>query len=252
MKKLLLSMMLLAGIVGCGNESTEESKELVVGLSGDYPPFEFHKMIDGEDTIVGFDVMLAEEIAADLGLELVISEMEFDGLVGALQAGHVDMVISGMTPNEERINAVDFSDLYYTGEQAVLVRSDEATTYTTTDSLASATVGVQLGSIQSPLAKELSESVTELAKTQDLVLELQNENVDAVIVGKEIAARYAEEFEGVSVSDIVIDSEEGMAVAMPKGSDAELIEQVNGVIEDLKTSGKLDEMLEEATNLMNE
>ena len=59
-------------------------------------------MINGKDEIVGFDIAIAKEIAADLGVELVIEDMGFDGLLPALQSGRVDIVISGMTPTEDR------------------------------------------------------------------------------------------------------------------------------------------------------
>lgn len=257
MKKIIMLVVVLVSVLtGCSQNGANladlQSKgTLVVGLSADYPPFEFHKVINGVDTIVGFDVMLAEEIAKELGLTLEISEMKFDGLVGALQAGHVDMVISGMTPDEDRAKAVDFSELYYNGVQGVLVNDANTQTIKTPEDLTDKKIGAQMGSIQSALAKELSSTVKELAKTQDLVLELSNGNIDAVIVGSEIAKRYADEFDGVSLSDVMLTTDEGMAVTLPKNS-PELVEKVNSIIKSLKENGKLDEMLEEAMNLMNE
>ena len=121
MKKMLMVLMLmLVGVVGCGQqgisiEDIEKEGTLLVGLSGDYPPFEFYKMIDGKETLVGFDVMLAEKIAEELGVEVEFKNMDFNSLIGALQSGQVDMVISGMSPNETRLKQVDFSDFYYTG-----------------------------------------------------------------------------------------------------------------------------------------
>ena len=116
MKKMLMVLMLmLVGVVGCGQqgisiEDIEKEGTLLVGLSGDYPPFEFYKMIDGKETLVGFDVMLAEKIAEELGVEVEFKNMDFNSLIGALQSGQVDMVISGMSPNETRLKQVDFSD----------------------------------------------------------------------------------------------------------------------------------------------
>lgn len=90
-----------------------------------------------------------------------------------------------------------------------------------------------------------------MATTQSIVLELSNGNVDAVILGKDIATRYAKEFNNVVVSDIVINTEESMAVAMPKGSQ-QLVSQVNEIIANLKADGTLGVMLEEAMQLANE
>ncbi len=73
-----------------------------MATSADYPPYEFHKVVNGKDEIVGFDIEIAKEIAKQLGVELEIKDIKFDGLLAALQGGTVDMVISGMTPTEER------------------------------------------------------------------------------------------------------------------------------------------------------
>ena len=247
MKKMLMVLMLmLVGVVGCGQqgisiEDIEKEGTLLVGLSGDYPPFEFYKMIDGKETLVGFDVMLAEKIAEELGVEVEFKNMDFNSLIGALQSGQVDMVISGMSPNETRLKQVDFSDFYYTGENAVLVREDDVAKYQTESDLKDIKIGTQLGSIQTPIAESFTSSVKELATTQSIVLELSNGNVDAVILGKDI----------VVVSDVTISSEEAMAVALPKGSD-ELTAKVNEVIAKLKADGTLGEMLEEAMKIANE
>ena len=257
MKRILMVFMLmLVGVVGCaqGGITVEDIKNegvLLVGLSGDYPPFEFYKMIDGKETLVGFDVMLAEKIADELDVEVEFKNMDFGGLIAALQSGQVDMVISGMTPNEERLEQVDFSDYYYTGENAVLVREDDVNHYQTEDDLKDINIGTQLGSIQTPIAAEFTSNVKELAATQSIVLELSNGNVDAVILGKDIATRYAKEFDNVVVSDIVINTEESMAVAIPKGSE-QLVSQVNEIIANLQADGTLGVMLEEAMQLANE
>ena len=257
MKKLLMVLLLmLVGVVGCGQEGItvediQDEGTLLVGLSGDYPPFEFFKMVDGKEMLVGFDVMLAEKIAEELGVDVEFKNMDFGGLVGALQSGQLDMVISGMSPNEERLKQVDFSDFYHTGENAVLVRESEATNYQTEADLKDIKIGTQLGSIQTPIAASFTSEVKELATTQSIVLELSNGNVDAVILGKDIANRYAEEFDNVVVSGIVVKSEESMAVALPKGSE-ELVAKVNALIASLKSDGTLDRMLEEAMKLANE
>lgn len=257
MRKMFMMVgMMLVGLIGCSKqgitlESIQNNGVLLVGLSADYPPFESHKMIDGVDSLIGFDVMLAEAIANELGVEIEFKEMDFSGLVGALQSSQVDMVISGMSPDEERQKQVDFSDLYYTGENSVLVRSENVATITSEEDLKGLKIGTQLGSVQSPIAYELTDSVKELGTTQAVVLELSNGNIDAVIVGKEIANRYAEQFDNVEVSNVEVSSEETMAVAVPKGSE-ELVHKVNEIISTLKSQGKLDLMLEEAIRLSNE
>ena len=133
----------------------------------------------------------------------------------------------------------------------MLIRTESVDSIKSEDDLKGIKIGTQLGSVQSPIAYELTENVKELATTQAIVLELSNGNLDAVIVGKEIANRYAEQFENVEVADLKVSSEEYMAVAMPKGS-TDLVEKVNEVIASLKANGKLDEMLEEAITISNQ
>lgn len=83
------------------------------------------------------------------------------------------------------------------------------------------------------------------------MLELSNGNVDAIILGAEIATKYAEQFEDIVLSQVKLEADEAMAVAAPKGSE-ELIAKVNEVIAKLKADGSLDAMLEEAIQMSNE
>ena len=257
MKKMLIGFMLMVlGVVGCSQQGVtvdgiQSNGELLVGVSADYPPFESVKMVNGVDTVVGFDIMIANEIGEALGVEVNFKQMDFDGLIGALQSSQVDLVISGMSPNPERIEQVDFSDFYYTGENAILVRAEDTDKYTSIEDLKGVKIGTQLGSIQTPIAEELSDQVKQLKATQDVVLELSNGNVDAIILGAEIATKYAEQFDDVVLSQVKLEADEAMAVAAPKGSE-ELIEKVNEVIARLKADGSLDAMLEEAIQMSNE
>ena len=133
----------------------KEKGTLVVGLSADYAPYEFHAMIDGKDEIVGFDLEIAKEIANALDVKLEILEMEFDALVTALPAGKVDMVISGMNPTPERAEVVDFSEIYYVSQHGVLVSAENKDKYSSMKDLEGLKVGAQLGSTQAELAKEI-------------------------------------------------------------------------------------------------
>lgn len=112
--KKLLSLGLVLGLtlslVGCsgGGEKTKleqikDNGKLVVGTSAEFPPFEFHKVVDGKDSIKGFDIMLAEEFAKELGVKVEIKDMSFDGLIGALNADQVDIVLAGMSPTPESV-----------------------------------------------------------------------------------------------------------------------------------------------------
>ena len=143
-------------------ERIKSSGKIILGTSADYPPYEFHALIDGKDTIVGFDVAIAKEIAKDLGVELEIKDMSFDGLLAALVSGNVDMVIAGMTPDEERRQSVDFSDIYYSAIHGAVIRKADMDKYGKDPaSLADKMIGAQKGAIQVNIAKQQIKNVPE-------------------------------------------------------------------------------------------
>lgn len=233
-------------------ETIKASGKLRVGTSADYPPYEFHKIVDGKDTIIGFDIEIVKAIAADLGVELVITDMGFDGLLTALQSGNIDMVIAGMTPTPERTEAVDFSDIYYTAVQKVIVRAEDAATYTTIDSLAGKKVGAQLGAIQEGVVKDQmpQSELRALSKLPDLILDLKAGNVEAVVVEEPVAKAYIAANPELVLADVPLAQDEaGSAIAMPKGS-AELVEAVNATLARLTQEGKIDQFVTDATNAM--
>ena len=100
-------------------EAPKGSEKLIMGTNAEFAPFEFQ---DDNGAIVGYDIEIAKEIARVMGRELVIENMAFDSLIAALNSGKVDMVIAGMTANDERRQEVDFSDNYYNAAQVIIVK----------------------------------------------------------------------------------------------------------------------------------
>ena len=131
MKKLLLfitSIITVITLTACSSSNTKnklqevkEKNKIVLGVSPDYPPYEFLTTENGNKKVVGADIYLAEQVAKKLGVQVEIQEMAFDSLIAAVNANKVDMVISGVNPTEERKKAVDFSDIYYTGKGIFVV-----------------------------------------------------------------------------------------------------------------------------------
>lgn len=273
LKKLLalgLVAVLAAGLVGCGNKSSDNSggnqtalehikknKKLVVATSPDYPPFEFMVSEGGKSKIVGADIDLAQKIADKLGVELELKAMDFDALLPALQAGKVDMVITGMTPNEKRKKAVDFSDIYFKGENAVIVNAKDAGKFTSEDQLKKAKLGVQKGSTQETYVKD-NLKVTNykaLVAVPDLIADMKNGNIDAVVLNSKVAGINVTKYDGIKVvENLKLTSggdEEAMAVAIKKGDNADLIKLTNEVIKELQDSGEYDKILANAVDLIS-
>ena len=254
------------GLVGCGSsnntsaagnkndllETIQDKGKVVVGMSADYAPYEFHYIDEnGKDVIGGFDVDIANEIASKLGVELVIQEMDFDALVTALPAGKVDLVISGMNPTEERAKVVDFSEVYYNSQHGILVRAEDVDKYKTFADLEGAKVGAQLGSTQEQIAKnEIPNADLQLlANVNNLILELKSGKVDAIIMEKPVAQMAVKSNPELAVGEPTYEEESGgNAVGVAKGNE-ELLAKVNEVIKELNETGKMDEYIVKANEL---
>lgn len=100
-------------------EAPKGDMKLVMGTNAEFAPFEF---MDDNGEVVGYDIEIAKEIARKMGCELVIENMAFDSLIAALNSGKVDMVVAGMTANDERRQQVDFSENYYNAAQVIIVK----------------------------------------------------------------------------------------------------------------------------------
>lgn len=260
----LLGIMTM-GLVGCGsadNTSSKETKDLletiqekgkvVVGMSADYAPYEFHYIDEnGKDVIGGFDVDIANEIADAIGVELVIQEMDFDALVAALPAGKIDLVISGMNPTEERAKVVDFSEIYYNSQHGILVRAEDVDKYKTFADLEGAKVGAQLGSTQEQIAKDEipNADLQLLANVNNLILELKSGKVDAIVMEKPVAEMAVKTNPELAVGKPTYEEESGgNAVGVAKGNE-DLLDKVNEVIKELNETGKMDEYILKANEL---
>lgn len=220
--------------------------KLVLGTSADYAPFEFHTEINGTDTIVGFDISIAQYMAEQLGVELEIVDMSFDNLLISLNKGDFDIVLAAMSSNEERAKAVDFSNEYYLSNNVILVQKQNADKYTTKESLQGVSMAAQKGTVCETRAKELAgeSSVVSLAKVQDMVSELLAGKVEAVLLDKPVASGYVIMQDSLEMVDIGLVAEEGMSVAMKKDS-AGLTELVNCMLSQL-TEEQLDSWMGEA------
>lgn len=235
-------------------EKIKANGKLVIGTSADYPPYEFHATIDGKDEIKGFDIDIAQAVADDLGVELEIKDMDFDGLLVALQGDKVDMVFAGMTPTDERKKNADFSDIYYTATHRFILRSGEEGSVKSFDDLKGKKIGVQKGSIQEGIAKENFDeaNIKSLAKVTDLVLDLKNNKVDAILIEEGVAKINCDKNEGISMSDFVVTDEDGgTAIAMKKG-ESELQAEVNKSINKLKDGDKITKFVSDANDLAAE
>lgn len=231
----------------------KEKGTIVMATSADYAPYEFHKPVEGVDTIMGFDVEIAKEIAKDLGVKLEIQDVAFDSLLSFMNSDKADFVIAGMTPDEERKKSVDFSKIYYYAKQAVMVRAEDADKYKTIADLEGKSVGAQSTSVQEDIVTEQMKksSLVSLKKIPDLILNLKSKKVEAIVVELPVAKGYAANNTDIVVSEIKVEEETGgSAVAVKKGNTS-LVEAINKTLDRLLEDGSVDKFVAEA-NEQNE
>lgn len=250
---MLLVLGLVVALVGCvGGGSTpapsdtgdSEDKVYIVGTEPTFPPFEYIDEDTGE--IIGFDVDLIKAIGEAAGIQVEVQSLGFDGLIPALQSGNIDIVIAGMTVKPERAEAVDFGPTYWEAYLQIAVAADNDE-IKSVDDLQGKTVAVQIGTTGASKADELKEQgIIKEVKTYNTVdivfLELMNGTVDAVINDLPVTEVYMSRNPGkVKLTGEPFEGEE-YAYAVAKGNSA-LLEKLNAGLEEVKASGKFDELV---------
>ena len=184
-------------------EETAQGGTLVFATSADYAPFEFIVLDENnEQKYVGIDVSVAQAIADDMGMELQVVNMDFDSLMANLQKGDADIVLAAIEVTEERLEAADFSDPYYTDLPAmILVKADKAEEYTSVESFSGKSVGAQTGNTKVDIVNETltGANLVALTSVNDLVNQLVYDKVDAIVVDGAVAMQYAQ-----ANSDLVV------------------------------------------------
>ncbi|MDE7310866.1 MAG: ABC transporter substrate-binding protein [Eubacterium sp.] len=211
---------------------------LTMATNATFPPYEYY---EGNE-IVGIDVEIAGAIAQKLGLELKIEDMEFNSIIIAVTQGKADLGLAGMTVMEERLDAVNFSDSYATGIQAIIVPQDSD--IQGVEDLNGKKIGVQLSTTGDIYAKDDfgEENVEAYNKGADAVMALKQGKVDAVIIDNQPALAFVKDAEGLKVLDTQYKVED-YAAALAKDNE-ELLAAVNGALAELKDDGTLQSIID--------
>ena len=257
---LLLALLMIASLAACGKKADDdkngsESKTLVMGTSADYAPFEFmYKDKDGTMQYGGIDVSVGQYIAQNMGKELKVENMAFDYLLPALVKGDFDIVISAMEVDEKRLQSADFSDPYYTDlPPAILVKASNAVSYKTLADFAGKSVAAQTGTTKLGIVNDqlTGANAVPLQLVTDMVNELVNGKVDAIVVDGAVAKQYAETNKDLAIADA--SSELGAAqpycVAVAKGDPKGLLPAINAAIAKMNEENKLESFISAADAL---
>ena len=281
MKKIIaltLALVLVLGLVACGAKEApateavaetdyasmtiEELKPLITTLtagkltmvtSPDFAPYEFYALdAEGNPTLAGFDVALGYYIAEYLGLELEIVPMDFDGTIAELGTGKADIGMAGYSPDPARLNAMSFSDVYYTGGQSFVCHVDNAANFAalTDANKAEYQIGAQIGSIQAKLAAEHTPDadIVELGKVTDIIAEVIGGKLDGAFVETVVAQTYAKNYPDLCVVLEVPYDAEGSVIGVNKDN-AALLAAVNLAVKAALEDGSMAQFVAEANEL---
>lgn len=229
--------------------------KLVMATSPDYAPYEFIDLTKkGQDSIVGADISLAKYLAEQLGVELVIEAMDFDAMLAAVGAGTVDLALAGMVPKEERRAMMEFTTVYYSdGDQVVLIKADEADTYGTLASFAGKTVAAQNGTLQMEMVTtQLLDTTAEpITAIPTAVMMLQTGKVQGLALASVVAEQYVANYPELAICAEKFDYESlGVAGAVPK-NEPELLAKIDEILAQVIESGDYYTWIDEANALAN-
>jgi len=226
--------------------------KLVMSTNAQFPPYEM--VSDGAGVegsgFEGIDVELAHALAAKLGLELIIDDMEFDSALMAVQEGRSDMVLAGLSYSEERDLVMDFTDSYATGVQVVIVKEGSDVTM---DNLGEMMIGTQRGTTGYIYASDSPENggygedhVLAYDNGATAVQALMNDQIDAVIIDKAPAEEYVKANAGLTTLEGEWVTED-YCVAVNEGNTA-LLEALNTALNELQADGTVDEIIAKYIN----
>lgn len=247
LKHLITCLAVLFIITGCKKNKQEEAVLRVV-TSADQAPFEFFNSTS--NSIEGFDIDLAKEVAKRLNMEITIIDMDFGGLLPSLQSGQADMAIAGFTRTPEREKTIDFTNDYYKPKMGMVFLKDSPV-----DDFDGLRVGVQLGAYHQMLLDSMVKSgarfeVVARNRLLDLVQELLSRNIHMVVMDYIPATKFLNSNkEKLALKEFLHPDAQAYAIALPKNSP--LKEKINHVLKELKDEGFIKKLEEKWLTVEN-
>ena len=226
-----------------GNSSGSKDKPLIAAMEPTFPPFD---TTDDDGNLTGFDVDLINAIAKDQKIEVEWKNMEFDGLIPALDSGNVDIVASGVTITKARKEKVDFSDEYYKSGLALAIAKDNTTVTSLDDLTKDMIVGAQIGTSGAKKAEELKKAgkIKDVKTYNGLDVtfnDLANGTINAVINDLPVTKSYMEKQpDKIKIVGETINAE-SYGIAVKKGN-SELLEKINTGLKNIKDNGTYDKL----------
>ena len=230
------------GLSGCGSgpapkpAASAQKKVIRAGMDAAYPPFGFQDM--GKKEYVGFDVDIIKAIGKEEGFDVEVRNVNFDGLIPALQSGDLDVAINDITITEDRKKSVDFSKRYYIAGLGVVVKSDNNSIQKKED-LSGKTLGVTIGSTGEEAARKFEvANVSVYSTLSDAFLDLKQGAVDCVVNDIPTNEYYVATTSDKSVKTAPVAlTEEDLGIAVKKGN-KELLTKIDDGLAKMKKNGE--------------
>ncbi len=214
------------GETGTQDTATEKPQEILVGISPDYPPYESK---DASGQLTGFDIEMTDwlfnwlnENGHNYSYEWV--ELDFDTIISALQAGQIDLGISGFTEDKDREGI--FSDPYYNSAQVIVVHSNSD--ISSTADLNGKTVGAQQGATGEKAAGEIEGATVQAGTDINVLMEtLKADGLDAVVLDEAVAKNFAKNGDFKVLDEKLMEEQN---VIYTTEANQELMDQINEAI----------------------
>ncbi len=209
---------------------------LVIATEGTYKPFTFHA--DGSGQLTGYDVEIAQAVAAKMGVKATFQETQFDGIFAGLDAKRFDMIANQISINPQRSAKYDFSTPYTVSPGVIVTKADD-NSITSFGSLKGKTTAQSLTSNYYTLAQQNGANVQAVEGWAQAIALLRQGRVDAVVNDKLTYLDYAKTNPdaGLKIAAESPDKSEN-AFAFRKGSTA-LVKAVDKALADLQADGTL-------------
>ena len=238
MKFVKFTSLLLALLLCVAPAFAEEDNTFTIATNAEFAPWE---MVGEGGEYVGIDMDLARLIAEELGMELVIENVDFNSVVNMVVTGKADAAIAGLTITPEREEEVLFSIPYATAVQSVIVREGYEE-IATLDDLVGKIVGVQMSTTGDLFVSEMEGvEVRQYSSGTNAAMDLAAGRVDAVMIDSAPAASIVSNIEGLVILEGIEMDEESYSIAFAKDN-TELCEQVNAILEKLIEDGTVEEL----------
>jgi ABC-type amino acid transport substrate-binding protein len=227
---LLLTLLLATGLCLAAKPA------LRVGTDATYEPFETQ---DKQGNYLGFDMELIKMVADQLGMELKLQNIGWDGLIPGLMNGNYDCLISSMTITPERKKQINFSIPYFSTQQAIVVKASNTKVKTLND-LIGKTITVQNGTTGDIVfaSKIKDAKVKRFDTNPQAIQELLNNNADAAIMDDLVAYNVVHKTTGLKVVELKNIAKEDYGIGLRKGND-QLLSKINKALATLQKNGKL-------------